>query len=275
MQHLSQLSEELLEDPQTWGFSLCSRSNRPECGILLSNSQFVQVVKPTWKEKTSKVTILAASDTSLKKNPANAQLARISKLTRRRKSHFCKILIFFFWILQLWFLSTEKTIWPKWFFKERNQNVCPQCSSIAISAQWCFARSQLSYMWSYNISYLHSCLYLSVLMCTVERACYLSAPARCVRAYSSSGWCTLSHATVWHDTPSHAKCRVMLCWVMCHESAASGGTPWRSASLPNLGCPHHNNLSSIFVDGAGRCEGSRQRDQGQSPGSEALHISYM
>ena len=137
MQHLSQLSEELLGDPQNWGFNLCSRSNRPECGILLSNSQFVQVVKPTWKEKTSKVTILAASDTSLKKNPANAQLARISKLTRRRKSHFCKILLFFFWILQLWFLSTKKTIWPKCFFwRKKSERVPPvllcncQCSVV-------------------------------------------------------------------------------------------------------------------------------------------------
>jgi len=32
---------------------------------------------------------------------------------------------------------------------------------------------------------------------------------------------------------------------------------------------------AFFVDGAGRCEGSRQRDQGLSPGCEALHISYM
>jgi hypothetical protein len=75
MQHL--LSEELLGDPQNWGFSLCSRSNCPECGILFSNSQFLQIVKPTWREKTSKFTILAASDTSLKKKPANAQLAQL------------------------------------------------------------------------------------------------------------------------------------------------------------------------------------------------------
>ena len=31
----------------------------------------------------------------------------------------------------------------------------------------------------------------------------------------------------------------------------------------------------FFVDGSGRCEGSRQIDQGLSQGSEALHISYM
>ena len=157
---------------------------------------------------------------------------------------FC---FFSFWILQLWFLSRKKQYGRNVFFEERIQNVCPQCSSVTVSAQWCFARSQLSNMWSYNTSYLHSCLYLSVLMCTVERACSLSAPAGCVRADPICWWCTMSHATVWHDTPSQAKCRVMLRWVMCHESAASGGKVWRSASLPNLGCPHHNNLSSIFL----------------------------
>ena len=107
----------------------------PGCVFLFSNSQFLQIVKPTWREKTSKFTILAASDTSLKKKPANAQLARILKLSRRRKSLFCRILILFFWILQLWFLSTKKTIWWKCFYwRKKSERVPPvllchcQCS---------------------------------------------------------------------------------------------------------------------------------------------------
>jgi len=64
----------------------------------------------------------------------------------------------------------------------------------------------------------------------------------------------------------------MLREVMCHESAADGVPPWRSASLPSLDCPHHN-LSRSLVGGTGRCEGSRQA--GQAFGGAMIDVPHV
>jgi hypothetical protein len=71
---------------------------------------------------------------------------------------------------------------------------------------------------------------------SLVRACSLPAPARCGQTLADDAqwvmlrWVMLLWVVLYW---------VMLRWVMCYESAANGSIPCRSASLPNLDCPHH------------------------------------
>ena len=180
MQQLSQLSEELLGDLQNWGFNLCSRSTARMCHsffkftIPTNSYKFLQI--PTIPTNSYKFTI----PTNLKlwnrlgeKKQASSQFSRLLILVWRKilqmhnSREFRNLLEEENHIsVRFCFFSSEYCSYDSFprkkqygrnvFFEERNQNVCPQCSSVTVSAQWCFARSQLSNMWSYNISYLHT-----------------------------------------------------------------------------------------------------------------------